>query len=1059
MPKSKSRAISPRQPSLPGTPPPELKGPKKATETPPPPKKERHGGELFIVDNSDEQWKVAQYLDAWCDVARAFDVATGYFEIGALLALDGRWQNLERIRILMGDEVSKRTQQAFVEALGRVAATLNESIEREKEKNDFLVGVPAIGAALERGKIQCRVYRERKFHAKAYITHSKFDVMGATALVGSSNFTFPGLHENVELNVRLRSEVETLQAWYEKYWNEAEEVTPEILRVIEPHVREYSPFEVYAKALYEFEKGHEVTAGEWEKTQSQMFRVLDYYQVEGYAALLKKAIARGYRGALLCDSVGLGKTFIGLMLIERLLFDRKRIALLVPKAARDAVWENKLNHYLPDLIGAYSNLAIYNHSDLLRGGKFPRLMNEVREKADVIIIDEAHHFRTLSAKTYKKLYELAEGKTLFLLTATPINNSLLDLQHMIELFSRKQPDYFKQIGVHSLTGHFRRLENAVEKLLGDSDVPAEITTAEAEQVLAKDELFRELVVQRSRAYAKESQKQHGGRAVVFPERKPPQVAPYSLEKTYGKLLDDVERAFKRDKPLLSLAIYYPLGYAVKPVESVDEKWVEGRQRQVVGLIRTQLLKRFESSARAFERTCEEWLGKLWDFALQHSETPAEKRRLERWQNQHAELLARVRAHRAEIGEEETDEDVTRLEFEPDAEKLSRAEYKVDEILDETFLDLEQLAKFLEELQDFSAAQDDKLQSLITLLQTDPRLNKHKVLIFTEYMDTARYLADALRAAGIAPLDEVDSAVGRNRQDIIKSFSPYYNDSPSAQLAAEGKMETRVLISTDVLSEGLNLQDATLLINYDLHWNPVRLMQRIGRVDRRLDPEVEARMIADHLERKDARGVVHYWNFLPPHELDRLLSLYARVAHKTLRISKVFGIEGKKLLKPEDDFDALKEFNEEYEGAPSEQEAMSLEYRQLLADNPGLEEKLARFPQRVFSARAHPHKGKQAVFFCYALPAKNLATGEWSTDAGHAQWYLYDVQSENVLEGATRINAVIRSAPATPRRAVLTRETLVEIRKKVERQIANSYLRAVQAPVGVKAVLKAWMELN
>ena len=126
-------------------------------------------------------------------------------------------------------------------------------------------------------------------------------------------------------------------------------------------------------------------------------------------------------------------------------------------------------------------------------------------------------------------------------------------------------------------------------------------------------------------------------------------------------------------------------------------------------------------------------------------------------------------------------------------------------------------------------------------------------------------------------------------------------------------ETRILISTDVLSEGLNLQDATRLINYDLHWNPVRLMQRIGRVDRRMDPDVETATARRPSGPGRMRGKVVYWNFLPPDELDELLTLYARVSHKTLRISKTFGIEGKKLLKPEDDYEALKDFTHAYEG--------------------------------------------------------------------------------------------------------------------------------------------------
>jgi phosphatidylserine/phosphatidylglycerophosphate/cardiolipin synthase-like enzyme len=306
----------------------------------------RKGGDLFIVDNGDKDWKVLRYLHDWADLAHTFDIATGYFEIGSLLALDGQWQKLNRLRILMGDEVSARTRKAVLEGTKQITTVLDASIEAEKEKNDFLTGVPAIVEGLRKKQIECRVYTKEKFHAKAYITHAKQAVVGSSALVGSSNFTLPGLTNNVELNVQIRREVEELQAWYERHWNEAEDLTEEVLRVIERHTREYSPFEAYAKSLAEFFKGHEMTAGEWEQTRpekggSHMYPVLDQYQRQGYAALMK--IAGRYGGAFLCDGVGLGKTFVGLMAIERLaMYDRKRVALLVPKAARGPVWEKEL---------------------------------------------------------------------------------------------------------------------------------------------------------------------------------------------------------------------------------------------------------------------------------------------------------------------------------------------------------------------------------------------------------------------------------------------------------------------------------------------------------------------------------------------------------------------------------------------------------------------------------------------------------------------------------------------------------------------------------------------
>lgn len=1023
--------------------------------------------DLFIVDNSEDDWKVARYLYDWCEIAKAFDIATGYFEIGSLLALDGQWQKLDHIRILMGDEVTERTKQTFAQVFAktfnRIQSTLDDSLEREKEKNDFLKGVPAIVAALESGQIACRVYAERKFHAKAYITHAKFEVMPPVALVGSSNFTYPGLHDNVELNIQVRHDVADLQAWYERYWEEAKDVTPDLLKTITRHTRDYSPFEVYAKALYEFFKGHALTATEWELTQSKIYPILDNYQREGYQALLK--IAGQHNGALLCDGVGLGKTFIGLMLIERLVeHERQRVALIVPKAARKPVWESKLRRYLPALGGVYSNLAVYNHTDLLRGNDYIEKMAEIQAKADVVIIDEAHHFRNQASKRYRKLFEMLDGKRVFLLTATPINNSLLDLQHLLELFSRRQADYFKAapLGIHSLPGHFRRLENALEQLTGQSTPDTEISLADAEKLLTNDPLTQRLVVQRSRAYARRSQEQQGAATqVTFPTRAPPQVGEYSLKKTYGGLLDKLRQAFfrKGKPPLLSLAIYNPVAYSTDPAKVED--FVRGRQGQIVGLIRTQLLKRFESSAVAFEATCERLLLKLLAFVTVNAQSKAEKTWLDRWQARHSDLLERVNAHRRRGGEADDDaeDDVLPPEFLEAAEVLSRAEYKVEEIVSETQSDLDQLIIFLNELEDFSAATDDKIQTLLRLFKTDSGLKQHKVLIFSEYMETARYVYEQLKQAGVLPVDEVHSGVDRDRGDIITAFSPYYNDSTSAELTTKGLSETRVLVSTDVLAEGLNLQDATLLINYDLHWNPVRLMQRIGRVDRRLDPATEARLLADHPELKATRGQVRFWNFLPPNELDDLLALYARVAHKTLRISKVFGIEGQKLLKPDDDFAALRDFNQTYEGAPSTVEKMRLSYQDLLKAHPGLEAQLARFPQRIFSGRAHPTAGVKAVFFCYSRPAQNASTGEWDLDTGDTQWYLYDLASGKILEDVEQIDTLIHAEPDTPRQRALDEATLREMRLKVEKHLTNTYLKAAQAPLGVKPVLQAWLELS
>ncbi|MHC4705588.1 MAG: helicase-related protein, partial [Planctomycetota bacterium] len=931
-------------------------------------KQQRSGGDLFIVDNSVSGWDGLRYLKDWSSLAKSMDIATGYFEIGSLLALDGQWQQLDKIRILMGDETTRRTRNALIEAKTN---RLDTSIEDDKDKNPFLTGVPAIVEALRAGKIECRIYNKDKFHAKAYITHAKMEVIGAQALVGSSNFTFPGLTQNVELNIQVQSgrEVAQLQQWFDIHWEDGKDITDDIIKLISRHTQLFTPFDVYTKALDEFFRGHEVTASEWEDAHSKMFSCLDRYQKEAYWALMK--IARQHGGAFLCDGVGLGKTFVGLMLIERLILHQgKRVVLFAPKGAREGVWEPHLKEWLPHIGGGadFSNLAVFSHTDLNRKGDFPERFRRIAELADVVIIDEAHHFRNPGSlgdpdtregrSRYHKLNDLlgdsVRRKTIFMLTATPINNRISDLRHMIELFSRRNEAYFaRTLGVHSLRAHFNNMEKALRRLLGHDPVDVAENIAEANEILSRDETFQNLVVQRSRAYAKASQLQENKSAAIFPDRKPPKVAEYSIRKTYGNLLDRIEAAFAKRNPLFSLAIYYPLYYAKTLDESVEYRIEENRQRQVVGLIRTMFLKRFESSVWAFELSCDRLMKKLLAFIEKNSETEAEKKRLERWKHQNADILAYASQQQMALWvdeeTEDSDEDIISPELLEAAEKLPRDEYRVGEIIFETFLDLDEIVHFLQETKKFETKHDDKLKKLIRLLKTKDLRDK-KIIIFTEFADTARYISKQLVDAGIDGVYEVDGGSKGNRAEIIERFSPYYNGTSSGQLAKEGKTEIRVLISTDVLAEGLNLQDACRMINYDIHWNPVRLMQRIGRVDRRLNPEVEKRLVADHPDVAESRGKISFWNFLPPVELNRILSLYTTVTKKTLLISKTLGIERRQLLTPDDQYDELREFNQAYEGKKTIVEEMHLEHQKLLQEDPELAAHLNGLPGAIFSGR-------------------------------------------------------------------------------------------------------------
>ncbi|MXW94320.1 MAG: helicase [Acidimicrobiaceae bacterium] len=1068
---------------------------------------EAGGGELFIVDNSVSGWTGLEYLSQWTDVARSFDIATGFFEIGALLALDGKWQQLEGIRLLMGDEVSLRTHNVFKEALRQRVGRLDDSLEHEKGPNPFLEGVEAVVDAIAEGRIECRVYRKDKFHAKAYITHAKFDVLGAQALVGSSNFTRPGLTRNVELNIKVESgrEVAQLQDWFETHWAAAEDVTEDVLRAITRHTADFTPFDVYAKALHEFFRGRELTAGEWDESQSRMFGHLDRYQQEAYWSLMK--IARQHGGAFLCDGVGLGKTFVGLMLIERLvLHENKRVVLFAPKAAREGVWEPHLRRWLPHIGGVgggadFSSLSVFSHTDLGRGNEFPERFQRMTDLADAVIVDEAHHFRNRGSRgddselssngerldrrsRYWRLYDMLDGSTrsklLFLLTATPVNNRLADFRHMAELFTRGDEAFFgRSLGVNHLSGHFNVMERDLQATLGaaggsngngSGDISgraamalAEGLTQEARDALATDVVFGALVVQRSRSYAKASQIQERGESAAFPERKPPQVAEYSIRSSYRDVLDMFEKACRRQNPLFSLAIYYPLAHYIGPEKDIDP-FEEGRQRQVVGLIRTMFLKRFESSVYAFEKSLDRLMRKLLAFVDVHSEPGAEQDRLDGWLHRHAEVVGY--RPEAQLGldfdgeaDDDADEDVIPPELMEAVEELSRDEYDVVAIIDKTFEDLDEIVRFLDATSRLTPDQDDKVRKLTRLLGTKD-LSGRKVLVFTEFADTARYVESQLRSAGIDGLARIDSGSKLDRAEVIRRFSPYYNGSSSPELARDGHAEIRVLVSTDVLSEGLNLQDATRLVNYDLHWNPVRLMQRIGRVDRRMSPETEERLRADHPEVAADRGTVRFWNFLPPEELERILKLYERVTGKVLMISSTLGIEGRKLLRPDDAYDPLREFNATYEGTRTAVEEMHLEYQALLKRHPELAERLDGLPGSVFSGRRRLSKGARGVFFCYSLPALDADEGVFTLEAGLTRWYLYDAAADTIVESPGDLIESIRSKPNTPRRCEMDRTTLKDLRDKVLRHVRDTYLKRVNAPIDApEPMLCCWMELN
>ena len=1011
-----------------------------------------------IIDNRDSNTAL-ESLKRLLPESKTLDVATGYFEIGSLLALDSFWNALESVRILMGDETQRRTKKELVESLRKDS---NASIERTKEQDDSLQGLFAVRQALQDGNMKAKVYTRAKFHAKAMLMKMKPPHLSDYAMVGSSNFTEPGLCRNLELNLLTteQHQLQALQSWYEGCWNEAEDVKEEILKVIEPHLKLYTPFEVYAKALYEYYLGKEMPTSSWEETESKVYPILDDLQRAGYKQALY--IAEQWGGSLICDGVGFGKTYIGLMLIERFLHDRKRVALIVPKSARESVWEVRLQQYLSDYYGGPytgNQILLLNHTDLPRESLAENL-EKVRQRADVVIVDEGHHFRTPNAQRSQKLYEMIEyagkNKEVFFLTATPVNNSLFDILHLMEYFTRKERNYFQRLGISDTRSYFVKKERAVEIKMGEKNPTdddevlfPDFDIAEAEKVLREDALFGTLVVQRSREYAKQYFLRTGNGQILFPVREAPKVAKYNLANVYKELFPKIKQSFSKETPFLELTLYNPENNR-RDANQIDPK-TSNRERQVLGLIRATMLKRMESSYKAFEASCEDMLRNMARFLRYHSPEEWEK-----WKAANADFWEIIETHWKERFQDyEEVEDVEEDDILPDPkQKLSGDEFFLDKIIESVQRDMAELADFLQYIHErLKEETDAKLQALIKLLNDDDELRSKKVIIFTQYRDTARYLYRQLKDKIGEPIEELDSTSKKNREVIIKRFSPYYNCTVE-DLPQYLSQPIRVLISTDILSEGLNLQDANLLINYDLHWNPVRLMQRIGRVDRRLDAENEKRLGRESC-------VVRYWNFLPPDELDDMLDLYHRVSGKLLRISKTLGIEGKKVLSPEDNFEALRDFNAQYHGVMPFEEKMRLMVVDILKNNPALRDELPRLPKRVFSGKQGGEQRWKGVFAAYRYPAREVRddNGISKMVPGDCKWYFHRFDTGELFEDLEAVHAAIECTADMPR---VVQHPINELRnslKLMEQKRVQPELRNMQALAGEKATLVCWMEIS
>ncbi|MBI4541102.1 MAG: helicase [Gemmatimonadetes bacterium] len=712
---------------------------------------------------------------------------------------------------------------------------------------------------LRSGSAEVRRLETRFLHGKAFLisTHDE------GVIAGSSNLTYAGLAVNAELNLGHYDPhvVRQVKDWFEEQWADAEPF--DLAAIYEARYLPHNPYLIYLRMLYE-RYGAEL---EREAEEQGLVGIhLTSFQQDG--VWRAKRILRRYDGVLVADGVGLGKSFIGGELIREAVRDRRqRVLLVAPAALRDGPWRQfLLEHQLGIEVVSFEELS----QDRQLNPDSPRTTLAFdRNDYAMIVVDEAHAFRspdTLRAGVLRRLLSGSPPKELVFLTATPVNNSLWDLYYLVSYFVRNDAT-FSDMGIKSLKEHFAG------------------AVAEAPDELSPERLFDVLdavAVRRTRHFVKRYYPHDTITVdglqipITFPQPHVRKVS-YDLEDVLPgffprfahALLYEAEEpgegaAAAAQAPQLTLARYVPSRYLKEGVPETHEL-------QLAGLLRSGLLKRFESSVHAFAQTC---------------------RRMADSHDAFLELLDRGFVATGEPLAEwmATDTDQLDALFEPPAGAAPASDYHVNALRAAVESDRSLLLAFAEEAERISRDKDPKLRALVTQLEKiaaeaseeaigeEDERDKRKVIVFTYFADTVEWIHDHLRSECArrrklaAYRDRMAAITGDegHRAEVLFGFTPKSCKAPPG--ADWDRYD--LLISTDVLAEGMNLQQARHIINFDLPWNPMRLVQRHGRIDR----------IGSRHDRVFIRC------FFPDRQLDDLLGLEERLHRKIAQAAASVGIE-------------------------------------------------------------------------------------------------------------------------------------------------------------------------
>ncbi len=732
-----------------------------------------------------------------------FDVLVGYFYTSGFWQIYPEIESSEKIRILIGISTSREVHDTIQQSLilshtelkNQYSDKVTQEIENVKEAEKVEKGINIFIEWLRSGKLEIRAYPTEKIHAKLYVmTFHEDDRDVGRVITGSSNFTASGLRDNLEFNVELknRSDYDYAKAKFEELWLSGVDVSEKYIETIEKKTwmnQTITPYELYLKFLYEYFKEEINQTDELDlRSRPDGFKEFEYQKE---AVINAKKIIEEYGWVFISDVVGLGKTYMGTMLAQ--IVGKRTIVIAPPKLLGEdnpGSWDNAFRDFW------FRAKDFHCES---RGSLEKILDRHDLESFDTVLIDEAHWFRNEDNETYAKIAEICRDKKVILISATPYNNNPSDILAQIKLFQRPKNSTIPNI--KNLEAFFVWLDKKLKGLdrKKDKEEYKRVIKENAHQI--REKVLKYIMVRRTRSDISK----YYDKDIKFPTVADPKPIFYTFDSHESDVFDKtIQLALTEFK----YARYAPLLKLKSEMWKSEQQEVMSKQgqRNMMSFMRMLLVKRLESSIFAFRKT------------------------LDRFIESYERFLELYLAGKVYVSAKHTKRIIEALEDgNLDYVDTLVAEWKADEYKRDDFdpslqTDLESDLRVLREIHSLwsTVDRDPKIESFKEYLQSEKALQQWKILIFTESEETASYLWRELAEMYDNKVIVFSGSSGVDRSTVLDNFD---------NNARNKKDDYSVLVTTDVLSEWVNLHRGNVVINYDIPWNPTRIMQRVGRINR------------------------------------------------------------------------------------------------------------------------------------------------------------------------------------------------------------------------------------